>query len=86
MAAIAQGIRIRPWRLLVAYLEREDEKRCIQAYKADMLWAINKAIRKEWEYPLLREILEKEDDKEAQKKQDEEDRRKVYEWLMGGEG
>ena len=86
MAAIAKGIRFRPFRLLFAYLETESEKRYAQFYVAEQLWGINQALRKEWEYPHLPQMLEGEDDKESQKKRDDEERRKVYEWLMGGEG
>ena len=86
MAAIAKGIRVRPWRLLLAYLETESEKRFVRMYTAEQLWGINQALRKEWEYPHLMQMLEKENDKEAQKKRDNEERRMVYEWLMGGEG
>lgn len=84
MAAIAKGIRFKPFRLLAAYLETESEKRMCRIYMAEQLWGINHALRKEWEYPHLLEMLEGEKDKEAQKKRDQEERHKVYEWLMGG--
>lgn len=86
LAAIAKGVRFRPFRLLIAYLETESEKRFARLYTAEMLWGINQELRKEWEYPHFTQMLESESDKEAQKKRDDEERRKVYEWLMGGEG
>lgn len=85
MAAIAKGIRFRPFRLLIAHLETESEKKFVKLYIAEQLWGINQALRKEWEYPHITQMLEGETDKEAQRKRDDEDRRKVYEWLMGGE-
>lgn len=84
MAAIAKGIRFRPFRLLAAYLATESEKRMCILYAAEQLWGINHAMREKWEYPHLLEMLEGEKDKEAQKKRDDKERRKVYEWLMGG--
>lgn len=84
MAAIAKGIRFRPIRLLAAYLATESEKRMCIMYAAEQLWGVNQAMHKEWEYPHLLEMLEGEKDKEAQKKRDDKERRKVYEWLMGG--
>ena len=84
LAGIAKGIRFRPMGLLEAYLETESEKKFIQMYTAEQLWGINHALRKEWEYPHLMAMLSGEKDEEKQKKRDEEDRRKVYEWLMGG--
>lgn len=84
MAAIAKGIRFRPFRLLEAYLATQSEKRMCTLYTAEQLWGINCAMRKEWEYPHLLELLNGEKDKEAQKKRDDEERKKVYEWLMGG--
>lgn len=85
MAAIAKGIRYRPFRLLLSYLETESEKKFVKIYVAEQLWGINCALRKEWEYPHITQMLEGEGDKDAQKRRDDEDRRKVYEWLMGGE-
>lgn len=84
LAAIARGIPLRPFRLLIAYLEKEDEKRFIQVYIADQLWAINRSAYKEWEYPHLMDILKGSNDEEVQKRRDEEEKKQVYEWLMGG--
>lgn len=84
LAAIAKGIRFRPFRLLLAYLETENEKRLCRIYTAEQLWGINYVLRKEWEYPHLLEMLEGESGKDEQKKRDDEERSKVYAWLMGG--
>ena len=86
LAAIAQGVRIRPIRLLAAYLEIEEEKRFAQAYIAEQLWGINYVLHhSQFDYPHLSEMLEGSDKKEKQKADDDKTRKEVFEWLMGGE-
>lgn len=73
-------------RLLLAWLEKEHERTFAQAYIAEQLWGINSQMRSgDYEYPHMNEMLMGEDAKKRQKESDDQTRRDVYAFLMGGE-
>lgn len=84
---MAQGVMYRPMRMMAAHLEVQERRNFAAAYANEMLWALNHAIcGGEWGYPHYLDMLEGETGEDAaQKKSDEKTKKRVYDWLMGGD-